>query len=510
VTDIDLRPYQTECVQQLRDGIRAGHPKQILMAPAGAGKTEIAAFLIKEAQRKFNRAMFIVDRVVLCDQTSDRFDRYGIPHGVHQGNHWRWRPYERVQVCSAQTLEKRKAPDADLIVVDEAHCMRKSVSEIVQGTNAKVIGLTATPFSKGLGKLYSNLVNVTTTNALIADGFLCQVKAYAAKSPDMTGAKIIAGEWAEDEIERRGTEIIGDIVSEWVEKTRQHFGGPVKTIVFSATVSHGEEIVKRFTEAGFNFQQISYKEGSDERRKTIIDEFKKADSTIHGLVSCEVFTKGFDVPDILCGISARPYRKSLSSHIQQLGRVMRPSPGKSFGLWLDHAGNYLRFYKDTMDVFENGMNKLDDGEHDAKVRKEPTDKEKSEVACKCGYVLLPWHKVCPACGKEVKRRSLVETLPGELVEVNGAALEKMPQWMRDKKAVWYQLCNWAWDKKESDEAAARKLALAKYRSWYNDWPAMSWGFALDRADITADLVRKIRADNIRWAKSREAQARMAA
>src|SRR3546814_15584494 len=102
------------------------------------------------------------------------------------------------------------------------------------------------------------MVNVKTTNQLIAEGFLVPLKVYAAKAADMTGAKVIAGEWAEAEIEKRGNEIIGDIVAEWRQKTAQHFGGPVKTIVFSATVAHGGELCRRFQVPGFNFQKHIY------------------------------------------------------------------------------------------------------------------------------------------------------------------------------------------------------------------------------------------------------------
>src|SRR3546814_19011040 len=101
-----------------------------------------------------------------------------------------------------------------------------------------------------------------------------------------------------------------------------------------------------FQGAGFNFQQISYKSGSDEDRKDLIEEFRKSNSSIQGLVSCEVLTTGFDVKDVMCGILGRPYRKSLSSHVQQLGRVMRPAPGKAFALESAHSGNYLRVLTD--------------------------------------------------------------------------------------------------------------------------------------------------------------------
>lgn len=299
---IVLRPYQLESIDGLRDGRRAGHRSQILMSPTGSGKSVIAAHLLREAARKYSKAAFIVDRVNLVDQTSALLDKYGIDHGVVQAGHWRWRPYERIQICSAQTIEKRGFfPDLNLLIVDEAHTTRKLTADLIKNrTDLTVIGLTATPFAKGMAEIYSNLVNVCTTNQLVADGFLVPLKMYAAKAIDMTGAKVVAGEWADREIEKRGIEIVGDIVSEWVDKTNLHFGGPVKTIVFSATVDHGEELCRQFNAAGYNFQQVSYRDGSDETRRALIEEFRKADSSIDGLISCEVFTKGFDVPDIRC------------------------------------------------------------------------------------------------------------------------------------------------------------------------------------------------------------------
>lgn len=504
---MELRPYQAESVEALRDGIRLGVRKQILMSPAGSGKTEIAAYMTKAANALGKRVGFIVDRVVLCDQTSQRFDLYGIEHGVMQSGHWRFRPYERVQVCSAQTLEKRGFPGGlDLLFVDEAHCLRKQTSEIIKRTDAVVIGLTATPFSNGLSELYQGVVNVTTTNRLIDAGFLVPIKAYAAKAADMSGAKVVAGEWAESDIERRGTEIIGDIVAEWQDKTQKHFGGPAKTIVFSATVAHGEEICRQFNAAGYNFVQVSYKSGSSDDRHEIIERFKRPDSEIHGLVSCEIFTKGFDCPDVLVGVSARPYRKSLSSHIQQLGRVMRPSPGKSFGLWLDHAGNYLRFKDDTDGIFEHGMQKLDDGALDGKVRKEPEKKEKEEIACSCGYVLAPYMDRCPGCGKERIRRNLVETMPGHMVEIG--AESNLPTYLRDKSAVWDQLCAYAAEHKGHDPDNARRFVAAKWMSWYGHFPQKRYAPpALEKMWTSPALLNRIKADNIRWAKSQQRRKR---
>lgn len=501
MSEVVLRDYQANAVEMVRDGIRAGHKKQVLMAPTGAGKTEIACGMLQEAYRKTSRALFIVDRVVLVDQTSERLDRYKIPHGVQQAQHWRCRPWERIQVCSAQTIEKRGIPeDVAVVFIDEAHCMRKKVSEFIKSTDAVVIGLTATPFTKGMGKLYSNLVNVTTMNKLIADGFLVPLKTYAAKAIDVTGMKVVAGEWSDREIEERGIDIIGDIVAEWSDKTEKHFGGPVKTICFSATVDHGEELCRQFRAAGFNFQQISYKDGGDEHRRGLIDEFRKPDSEIHGLVSCEVFTKGFDVPDVLCGISARPYRKSLSSHMQQMGRVMRASPGKTFGLWLDHSGNALRFMADTADVFESGCTELDDGKREEKARKEPTERERNDIRCSCGFVMQGFEKVCPGCGKERKRLSMVETLPGQMVELDGKKANKQYTW-EQKEAFIGGLRSHAQERGYQPGWVAHQ-----YHSKFGVWPNDARLKHVPPGPISIDVSNWIRSQQIRFAKAKKAAA----
>lgn len=466
MAEIVLRDYQVAAVEQLREAIRVGKRKLLLSAPTGSGKTEVACYMLQQSLRKGSKALFIVDRVVLVDQTSARLDRYGIGHGVLQAGHWRWRPYESLHVCSAQTLERRGIPECDVVFIDEAHCQRKKISECIREAKGVVIGLSATPFTRGLGQLYEGIVNVTTTDKLIATGHLKPLRYYAASATiDTKGMKVIAGEWSEADIEARGRAILGDIVTGWIEQTRKHFGGPRKTLVFSATVAHGQELAQRFREAGFDFRQISYLDGDTESRRAIFEEFAKPDSTIHGLISCEVLTKGFDVPDVQVGISARPYRKSLSSHIQQLGRIMRPFPGHEYGLWLDHAGNVMRFHQDTLEFFENGINALDDGAHDAKVHQEPTEKVKAEIRCACGCVLSPKDLVCPTCGAERKRRTLVDVAPGELQEV-GAAFKRNRNSSVDEKAAFFaQLKHYA-----QSHGYASGWAAHKYRERYGVWP----------------------------------------
>lgn len=508
---LDLRPYQAAAITSLADGARAQHRCQLMVAPTGSGKTCCAVHLMQKADAKASRAVFICDRVALVDQTSHMFDVYGIQHGVMQANHWRTQPWQRIQVASAQTLAKRgwKGEPFQLILVDEAHTLYKSVTDFIKDNpQAKVVGLTATPFTKGMAALYTNVVNVSTTNNLVDEGFLVPLKCYAGISADMRGAKTKSdGEWQDSEIEKRGLVIIGDIVTEWVDKTTLNFDGPVKTIAFSATVAHGEEICKRFQGRGYNFQQVSYKDGNDDRRRALIEEFRKEDSEIIGLVSCEALAKGFDVPDILCGISAKPYRKSLSGHIQQIGRVMRPFPGKAFALWLDHSGNILRFNTDTAKVFAEGVSTLDDGEHDAKVRKELDEKEKERLLCKgCGFIMGGAQR-CPSCGLErPKPRSGVEEIGGEMVEVaiNGKVKHQAP-WLEDKTAVARQLWHIALERKGGDREAASRFANAQFRNIYNEWPYRAIR-NLEPMEPDPRLVGKVQSQIIAWAKRQQRRA----
>ncbi|TIS70661.1 MAG: DEAD/DEAH box helicase, partial [Mesorhizobium sp.] len=356
-SNIVLRPHQETSVETVRQKMREKQRRVILVAPTAFGKTECAAWIIQQSLDKGARAWFIVDRVTLINQTSKRFYSYGIDHGIIQAEHPLTDPTKQIQIASAQTIAKRSFDYLpDLIVVDEAHCEYQAVLDLIERAGrAYVIGLTATPFTAGMADHWDALINGATVNQLLAQKWLTPLRIKACVTPDMQGAKKkFTGEYEDEEAGQRGIIIIGDVVQTWVEQTQKHFGRPVKTIVFSPSVKHGEELCRQFAEAGFNFQQISYLDGSDRERQDKIDEFSKPDSAIHGLVSCAVLTKGFDVPDVLCGISCRPYRKSFSSHIQEMGRVMRTAPGKEFGLWLDHSGNSIAFADDTAWLYEYG------------------------------------------------------------------------------------------------------------------------------------------------------------
>ena len=460
----------------LREGFAKGKRAQILYAPTGAGKTEMAIALMAATKTKGNKAAMLLDRIVLCDQTSRRLQKYSIDHGVLQAGHWRYRPYENIQVCSAQTLERRGSfPGLNLLIVDEAHQTREQTIEFIKkNPDVKVIGLTATPFTKGLGKVYDNVVSTVTTKQLVDEKILVPLRVFIAKEIDMTGAKKIAGEWSQAEASDRGMKITGDVVTEWIKKTYEIFDGPRKTIVFASGVEHGTHLARKFQEHGYNFICISYKD-DDEWKKEVIDDFGKPDSKIHGLIATDILTKGFDVPDVMIGVSARPFSKSLSSHIQQMGRVMRGCEGKEFAIWLDHSGNYLRFREDWDSVYEQGVDRLDEGKE--KPKKEPSSKEKEAAKCPVCSALWPSHSdTCYNCGHVREKKNKVFAIEGEMVELTGPASRDSKQsfW---NQMVWYMRVQ-GWSKGRASHT---------YRDKFGVWPK---GLRDDTPAMPSDETRK--------------------
>ena len=456
---LNLRSYQEQTLNALREGFAKGKKAQVLYAPTGAGKTEMAIALMAATKSKGNKAAMLLDRIVLCDQTSKRLEKYKIDHGVMQSGHWRYRPYENIQVCSAQTLERRgNFPGLNLLIVDECHQTREQTVEFIKNNpDVRVIGLTATPFTKGLGKIYDHVVSTVTTKQLVDDKVLVPLRVFIAKEIDMTGAKKVAGEWSQAEASTRGKKITGDVVAEWEKKTHEIFGEPRKTIVFASGVDHGVHLARKFASSGYNFICISYKD-DDNWKKQVIEDFSKPDTEIHGLIATDILTKGFDVSDVMIGVSARPFSKSLSSHIQQMGRVMRGHEGKEFAVWLDHSGNYLRFREEWDEVYEQGVDDLDEGKEKAK--REPSERDKQESKCPACNALWPANSdTCVNCGHVKEKRNKVLAVHGEMIELTGMALRE------NKQDFWNQMI---WMQRYQGWSKGR--AANTYKDKYGVWP----------------------------------------
>lgn len=484
------RPFQDEAHRRLREGVRAGHRSQLLMAPTGAGKTYLGMRVIHEALLRGKRAMFVCDRTTLIEQTSAVADTYGLgAHGVIQADHWRKDRGLPFQIASVQTLARRNWPGVDVIVVDEAHTQHRAWTEHVQNCDAKVIGLSATPFSTGLGRIFTNLVNAATMRELTESGVLVPMRVFSCTKPDMTGAETAGGEWTPEAAASRGMDIIGDVVTEWCKFARER-----KTIVFGATIKHCEEICRQFIDAGV-MAALFTSHTTPEERKELLTEYAKPDSGIRVLISVEALAKGFDVKDVGCVCDCRPLRKSLSTAIQMWGRGLRSSPetGKTDCMLLDFSGNVIRFAADFEDIFHNGLSALDHGEKlDKTIRR---DDDKPDSACPgCGH--KPFAKRCMACGYERQSSSLICHEAGEMREI----LIGKKKAADDPRHLWEQLCTLSRSTGSQDRAAGR--AYYWFREIAGTAPPKGWDFSsTPNVPVTRTVSNKIQSMRIAYAKS---------
>jgi DNA repair protein RadD len=486
------RAFQCDAHEKLRAGRRTGHKNQLVMAPTGAGKSYLGLRVAHEALMKGKRAIFVCDRTTLINQTSETADRYGLSaHGVIQSKHWRFNPALPLQIASAQTLARRQWPEADVVIIDEAHTQLGVWVEYIQRCEASVVGLSATPFSPGLGKLFTNLINATTMHELTQAGVLVPMRVYSCKQTDMAGAATAGGEWTDAAAEERGLSIVGDVVTEWSRYAENR-----KTIVFGATIRHCEELCRQFVQAGV-MAAVFTSRTTPAERAALLDAYRKPDAPLRVLISVEALAKGFDVPDVACVVDCRPLRKSLSTAIQMWGRGLRASPetGKQDCLLLDHSGNITRFLDDYTAIFYHGLATLDDGEKlDRTIRREPPEKE--TLACpSCGF--RPYAKHCIACGFEARSAALVETLPGEMQEV-WLGKHKLAD---DRRHLYAQLCTYARHHSVPSKQAARAAHL--FRDITGVWPPREYGFhKMQNVEIERYTYNKIQALNIAYSRRR--------
>lgn len=494
------RPFQESAHQALRQGFAEGHRRQLVCAPTGAGKTILALRVAHEALLRGKRVVFLADRTTLINQTSAAADAVGLSaHGIIQAQHWRRDPGLPFQIASAQTIAKRGFwPQMDVLIVDEAHTQHNVWTDFAKTTNAAVIGLSATPFSKGLGQVFSRLVNATTMHDLTQSGVLVPMRVLSCTRPDMAGAATNkSGEWTDKAAEERGMAIIGDVVSEWLGH-----GENRKTIVFGASIVHCKELARQFVDAGV-MAAVFTSETTSAEREMLVAEFSKADPSLRVLISVEALAKGFDVPDVGCVVDCRPLRKSLSTAIQMWGRGLRSSPatGKKDCILLDHSGNILRFAEDFEQVFHNGVDSLDMGEKlDRTVRKDSEEYE-AKGCPSCGHT--PFRKRCMACGYEKPAPATEAAEAGKMVEVVIGSGRNRKVCADSPAHLWGQVCAYA--RRNSAPEKQQKRAWYLYRDIAGCNPPVGWHVATaPDVPITPIVAGKIKSLNLAFVKSRGA------
>lgn len=485
------RECQVRAIEALREGLRAGHRNQLLVLPTGGGKTIASLMLIAESLKKGKRATFVCDRITLINQASENADKYGLNHGIVQANHWRRDNSQQFQIASVQTIQKREYwPPADLVVIDEAHNLQEAHRELLLAKKVPIIGLTATPCTKGLGKYFTNVVNAATMHELTEAGVLVPMYILSCSAPDMTGAETNAkGEWTEKAASEREAKIIGDVVGEWIAH-----GENCKTIAFGADIAYCNLLVQRFNAAEVNAAAYT-SDTTDAECRELLNEFRKPDSSIRVLVSVEKLAKGFDVPDVGCVIDARPLRKSLSTAIQMWGRGLRSAPGKKRCILLDFTRNIVRFMPDFEDVYFNGFRTLSDAEKlDSKPRESEDDY--TPAGCpNCNH--KPFNRRCLACGFEKPTQALEDTTVGEMREISIGSGKNRKVLAADDFDLWRQVCGYArtYSKPERQEMRARNL----FRNILGRWPPRDYNFyQTEPAPVGRNTRNKIKSLDIAW------------
>jgi len=417
--------------------------------PTGSGKTHVAMDIIKHGLKHGKRIAFCVDRITLLDQTVDKFTQNGIHLGIVQGNHPMTNHAAPVQVVSLQTLARRgrgRWPEVDLFIIDEAHINYAIIKEVMdRWDNLKYIGLSATPFTRGLGLVWDDLVVATTTAQLIEEGYLCDYVAYAPSQPDLTGIRRSGGDYSAPDLEERMNSLTGDIVAHYVAH-----GNDGKALYFTPTVAYAQSLAAEFVAQGIDADHVSGYD-TDERRQDRMEKYR--DGRIKVMVNCEVLTKGFDQPDIMVGGLARPTR-SLSLHIQMCGRFLRMFEGKDKALILDHAGNIERlgFPDDPLPTT------LDMGEPNTNSDTRDQDDPLPWNCPKCHSLVPHGTRICPTCGHTAIAPSGVTVEAGVLMKIERTGHSQ-------KQAVHAMLNCIRHDMKYKEGWVA-----AQYKEIFGNWP----------------------------------------
>ncbi|GAA4349932.1 DEAD/DEAH box helicase [Hymenobacter saemangeumensis] len=377
-----LRNYQLAVIEGVREQMKQGHRRILVVVPTGGGKTTIGGSIIHSSVSKGHRVLWLAHRKELVEQAheriSDRHKGFGIPAGVMMAGHPPRRKHA-VQVASIATLIRRDLPTAKVVLVDEAHhsVSPSFLNMLDKYPDAVVIGLTATPYrldGRGLGDVYTAIVAPVSIGDLQAQGYLTPVRYFGTRKdlePKLDTVKTVGGDYKNDELyklfDKRA--LYDGVVANYVK-----FANASRAIVFNINVEHSLKVMEAFRAAGIAAYHVDGETPRAER-ESILAAFKRGEFEV--LCNVNILTEGFDLPAIETVILNRA-TKSKSLYLQMVGRGLRPAPGKSACTVIDQGGNVRHFGP---------------VEHPEEHSLEATPKRKSGS----GATSAPPMKTCPQC-----------------------------------------------------------------------------------------------------------------
>lgn len=452
--DFKLRDEQKTAFDLVRQSIGKGNRRIVLHMSTAVGKTVWAGmvFYLSFQKNPTCQCLFIVNRNTLLLQAKEEFEQFfGFDCGIVQGNQ-PLRLDKHVQIATIQTLQNRLTSDNPSIwrefnnlpvaisVIDECHLMFKGYQTVLEAWNPIMLGLTGTPFTKGMGRFWEDMVRPSSMADAIKNGTLCDYRVKVCVSVNRRKLKTVStGEYMDSDVEDEVGKIIGDVYKEWATSEDMQ-GRPF--IGFAKSIKTCIALTKTFTDNGARVAYVHSKM-SDDDVQAVLDSFKAG--MYEGVFSVIKLIEGFNFPESSAMISCTPLApskhdpnipNSCNRFVQMAGRVLRQHESKGYALIHDHTGNFLQYgaYEDI----ENHFQVLDDGKP-KEVKMSPEERKAHAVReCpKCHMAMKG--KIC-TCGHETKKPTQfleagdLEFIDGEMVEIKRAP--KNAQKQRKKEMDW--------------------------------------------------------------------------
>lgn len=357
--DPELRPYQQKAKKEIFEAWDEVDNVMFQM-PTGTGKTRLFTSIISDInkysiqRREAVKILIVAHRTELIDQISEHLDGYKVAHSFIAGEKER-NLRKPVLVASIQTITNRhnrevaEKLNVQFIIIDEAHhALAESYKKLWEMyPNAKRLGVTATPWRmnhQSFTDLFDKLVMSMPIKDFIKQGHLAPYKYYSLKD-DSDIQKAIdgielnsSGEYIEASMEEKMD--IGHIRAQLLDSYLSLAEGK-KGIIYAINRKHARHICEEYEEAGYRVVCIDSKTPSGER-KDLVEKFKNNEIDI--IVNVDIFSEGFDCPDIEFIQLARP-TCSLVKYLQQVGRGLRITKNKNKQncIILDNVGMYSKF-----------------------------------------------------------------------------------------------------------------------------------------------------------------------
>ena len=345
--EIKLFDYQEDMKERIEKALRL-HRSVMAQMPTGTGKTYLLTAVIDSfvSNNPMEKVWIVAHRrelVSQIDETVRKFHSYSASNTSSL--------LSSVKAVSIQWLSKHYdeiEEEPGIIVIDEAHhALAKTYKEMWERfPKAKFLGLTATPCrlnGKGFTDLFDVLVQSWDVPEFISKGRLATYDFVSIKSDGVTQRLI-------DSLQKRGAD--GDYQNKEMDmllnkkpsierlyRSLEEFGKDRKGIVYAINISHAQKITKLYQEHGVKAIAIDSKTPATERQQDI-EAFKKGD--IQVLVNVDIFSEGFDCPDVEFVQLARP-TLSLAKYLQMVGRGLRVAKGKKNCVIIDNVGLYRVF-----------------------------------------------------------------------------------------------------------------------------------------------------------------------